>query len=103
MIHLKNNIRMALVVGSAGGIALLIGQSSVLVTPVILSSLMRGLELSATEAGILVTMEMMTLALSTLVLASFIGKVSNKRVFIGGLLVLLTGQLMSALIDNHII
>ena len=95
----NNNIRTALIVGMAGGVALLIGQSSVLVTPVLLSSLMRGLELDATKAGFLLTLEMLTLALSTLILASYIGKVSKRKVFMGGLLLLLSGQIFSALTD----
>lgn len=99
MIQLKNNFRKALIVGTAGGIALLIGQSSVLVTPVILSSLIRGLELSATNAGFLVTLEMLTLAVSTLVLASYIGGISKTRMFMAGLIALIIGQLVSALID----
>ena len=99
MVHLKNNIGMALVVGTAGGIALLIGQSSVLVTPVIMSSLIRGLELSASRAGYLVTLEMLTLAFSTLILASYIGKVSKTKMFTAGMLVLVTGHLFAAFSD----
>ncbi len=79
--------------------AYLIGQSSMLVTPVILSSLIRGLELTATKAGFLVTLEMLTLALSTLILASLIGKISKKKLFIIGLLLLVLGQIVSSLTD----
>lgn len=100
MIHLKNkNLRTAVLVGIAGGVAYLIGQSSIQVTPVILSSIMRGLELSATKAGFLVTLEMLTLALSTLTLSSFIGNVSKGKVFIGGLLLLVLGQIISTITD----
>ena len=73
-----------------------------LVTPVILSSIMRSLGLSATKAGFLVTLEMLTLALSTLTLASFIGKVSKRKVFVGGLLLILSGQIFSAVTDVFI-
>ena len=99
MIRSENSLRKALVVGAAGGIALLIGQSSVLVTPVILSSLIRGLELSATRAGFLVTVEMLTLAVSTIFLSSCIGRISKTRMFVGGLITVILGQLVSALVD----
>ncbi|MCZ6804697.1 MAG: MFS transporter, partial [Proteobacteria bacterium] len=101
MFNIKDkNTRTVILIGLAGGAAYFISKSSFLFTPIILSSLMKGLNLSATKSGFLMSQEMLTLSLSTLALATIVGKVSKQKLFMGGFLLLFLGLILTAASDS---
>lgn len=96
---IKINTGTVLSIGIAGGAAYLIGKNSIIASPIILSSIKRGFELSATQAGIILTLEMLALAISSTLLSTIIGKIANRKLFLWGLLLLLLGHVFAALSD----
>lgn len=101
MINIKdNNTRTVIFIGLAGSAAYVISKSSYVFTPIILSSLMKGLDLSATRSGFLMSQEMLAVSLSTMALATIIGKVSKQKMFMGGFLLLLLGFILTAASDS---
>ena len=101
MSNTKNNsLRNVLFISIAGSAAYVIGQPVIGLSPVFLTSLMNGLDLSATKAGFLLTLEMLTLSFSTLLLASALGIVSKRTMFVGGLALIVFGQILSAMSET---
>ena len=98
MSNIKDNpLRNVLFISIAGTTGYVMGQSAFGVSPVILTSIMQGLELSATTAGFLLTLEMLAVSFSTMLLASLLGIISRHKMFVSGLALIVFGQILSAM------
>lgn len=96
---MKNHSRDDLLMLFACSAAYLVGNATYYMLPVIMIHMVKGFALSATQAGLLLTLEMVIISISSLISAFLLRTTPTRMMFKWGVLLVVIGQVFTAITD----